>query len=209
MALILFLGQAVGISLSGVMAPGPVTAVAVAAGARSRYAGILMAIGHGMVEFPLMMVIVLGAGTFLKSFYARIGIGLLGGMFLFLMGTQMLLSLRSNQVRSASGLEQRPLLAGIILSGGNPYFLVWWATVGLALTAQAMTLGVWAFVLFACVHWLCDLVWLTFLSWASFKGSQGFGGHLQQGVLLVCGSALLLFGVYFVFDSIRTWAGTT
>ncbi len=207
MELILFLGQVIVISLSGVMAPGPVTAVAIASGARNRYAGILMAIGHGIVEFPLMIVIVLGAGTFLKSAGVRISIGLVGGVFLLLTGAQMLLSLRRNQTQSTSGLEHKPLAAGIILSGGNPYFLLWWATIGLALCTRATALGIRAFVLFALVHWLCDLVWLTFLSWASFKGSHGFGRGIQKVVLLICGTALLCFGIYFIFDACKALAG--
>jgi len=203
MELILFLGQAIGISLSGVMAPGPITAVAIVSGARNRYAGVLMAIGHGIVEFPLMIVIMLGAGRLLQSGPARIGVGLIGGIFLILMGVQMLCSLRSGDTQQTMGTQRGPLAAGIILSGGNPYFLVWWATVGLALATRATALGVWAFVLFAVVHWLCDLVWLTLLSWASFKGSSWFGARVQQGVLLVCGGALLLFGSYFLFDALR------
>ncbi len=205
MELILFLGQAIGISLSGVMAPGPITAVAIAGGARNRFAGVLIAIGHGIVEFPLMIVMVLGAGRFLQTGPARIGIGLIGGVFLLFMGIQMLRSLRSCNTQEATGSKQSPLLAGIVLSGGNPYFLVWWATVGLALATKATALGVWAFVLFAVIHWLCDLVWLTLLSWASFKGSRWFGARVQQAVLLICGGALLLFGSYFLFDAFRAF----
>lgn len=205
MALILFLGQVIGISLSGVMAPGPITAVAIASGARNRFAGVLIAIGHGIVEFPLMIIIVLGAGKFLQSGPARIGIGLIGGIFLLLMGIQMLRSLGYRDTKETFGTKQGPLTAGIVLSGGNPYFLVWWTTIGLALATKAMALGIWAFVLFAVIHWLCDLVWLTLLSWASFKGSHWFGQRVQQIVLLVCGSVLLLFGSYFLFDALKTF----
>jgi len=183
--------------------PGPFTAVAIVSGARNRYAGALMAVGHGIVEFPLMIVIVLGAGRFLQSGPARIGIGLIGGIVLMLMGVQMLRSLRSGNAQATAGTQRGPLAASIILSGGNPYFLVWWATVGLALATRATALGVWAFVLFAVIHWLCDLLWLTLLSWASFKGSSWFGPRVQQGVLLICGGALLLFGSYFLFDAFR------
>jgi threonine/homoserine/homoserine lactone efflux protein len=203
MELILFLGQAVGISLSGVMAPGPFTAVAIVSGARNRYAGALMAIGHGIVEFPLMIIIVLGAGRFLESGPARIGIGLVGGIVLILMGIQMLRSLRSGNIQESVSIQRGPLAAGILLSVGNPYFLIWWATVGLALATRATALGVWAFVLFAVMHWLCDLVWLSLLSWASFKGSHWFGARVQQGVLLVCGGALLLFGSFFLYDAFK------
>lgn len=205
MELILFLGQAIGISLSGVMAPGPITAVAIVSGARNRFAGVLMAIGHGIVEFPLMIVIVLGADRFMKSIPARIGTGLIGGIVLLFMGIQMLRSLRSGHNQDRVGVKQGPLLAGVLLSGGNPYFLVWWATVGLALATKATSLGIWAFVLFAVIHWLCDLVWLTLLSWASFKGSHWFGQRLQQTVLLISGNILILFGLYFLFDAIKTF----
>jgi len=205
MALILFLGQVIGISLSGVMAPGPITAVAIASGARNRFAGVLIAIGHGIVEFPLMIIIVLGAGKFLQSGPARIGIGLIGGIFLLLMGIQMLRSLRYCDTQETFGTKQGPLTAGIVLSIGNPYFLVWWTTIGLVLATKAMALGIWAFVLFALIHWLCDLVWLTLLSWASFKGSHWFGQRVQQIVLLVCGSVLLLFGLYFLFDALKAF----
>jgi len=205
MALILFLGQVIGISLSGVMAPGPITAVAIASGARNRFAGVLIAIGHGIVEFPLMIIIVLGAGKFLQSGPARIGIGLIGGIFLLLMGIQMLRSLRYCDTQETFGTKQGPLTAGIVLSIGNPYFLVWWTTIGLVLATKAMALGIWAFMLFAVIHWLCDLVWLTLLSWASFKGSHWFGQRVQQIVLLVCGSVLLLFGLYFLFDALKAF----
>lgn len=91
-----------------------------------------------------------------------------------------------------------PFAAGVFLSGSNPYFLVWWATVGLALITQARGFGVWAFVLFALAHWSCDLIWLTILSWASFKGSVLLGPRGQQIVLAGCALAMFGFGLYFV-----------
>ena len=201
MALILFLIQVVSISLSGVLAPGPITAVTVAAGARNRWAGPLMALGHGIVEFPLMGVIVMGAGRFLETATARFWIGAIGGLFLLFMGGQMLWSLRSQATSDPVQLRRGPLVAGIVLTGGNPYFLVWWATVGLALATRARDLGIWAFVLFALCHWLCDLVWLTILSFASFQGTRWFGPRVQRVIVSICGAALLLFGLWFLIDA--------
>ena len=54
--LAVFLFKAFVISLSGVLAPGPMTAAAVGHGVRSRHAGALMAVGHAVVEFPLSSV---------------------------------------------------------------------------------------------------------------------------------------------------------
>jgi threonine/homoserine/homoserine lactone efflux protein len=201
--LVFFLFKVVGISLSGVMAPGPVTATAISMGARSRYAGMLIAVGHGIVEFPLIILIVLGMGRILKLPTAQIVIGLAGGAFLLLMAVQMFRSLRSaEEQQQAKATKSAPLLAGIILSAGNPYFLLWWATVGLALATYATSMGVWAFVVFAIVHWLCDFIWLSALTWASFKGSVLLGPRSLHVVLLICAVALLFFGLFFIYKAV-------
>ena len=199
-----FLFEVVAISLSGVMAPGPVTAAAIAAGARSRYAGGLIALGHGVVEFPLIVLIVLGPGRILKLPAAQIAIGLAGGAFLLVMATQMLSSLRSAEEFEAKFSGSTPLLTGVLLSATNPYFLLWWATIGLALATTAANLGIWAFALFAIVHWLCDFVWLCALSWASFKGSVLLGPRVRWIVLLICAAAMLVFGLCFVYKAVMT-----
>ena len=204
MALLLFLFQVFLISLSGVMAPGPVTAAAIGMGARSRYAGMLLAIGHGIVEFPLMILIVLGMGRILKLPTAQIVIGLAGGAFLLMMAVGMLKSVRSAEIQETKVANSAPLLAGIILSAGNPYFLFWWATVGLALATTATGMGIWAFALFAIVHWLCDFIWLSVLSWASFKGTGLFGPRSQRIVLTICAVALFFFGLFFIYNAAGT-----
>ena len=92
--LLVFLGSAIAISLSGVMAPGSLTAATISAGTRRRHAGALVAIGHAVVEWPLAVLIVLGVGQFLERGDVRVGIGLAGGLFLLFMGWDMLRSSR-------------------------------------------------------------------------------------------------------------------
>ncbi len=204
MELFIFLITAVGVSLSGVMAPGPMTAAAVAMGTNNRFAGALIAIGHGIIEFPLMILIVLGLDKLLSQSYVRIFIGLIGGIFLLIMAAGMLSRLRNEDVQKVKVARGGPVVAGIVLSGGNPYFLLWWATVGLALATTATGLGIWAFALFAIVHWLCDFVWLQILSWASFKGTSLFGPRSQRIVLLICSVVLVGFGAFFIYKAVGT-----
>lgn len=203
--LIAFLIQAVVISLSGVMAPGPVTAVTLAAGTRSRHAGALVAVGHGIVEFPLMLFIMAGMGALFRVQGVRIGIGFVGGVFLLLMGLQILAGLSKQVDPTDKYAGKSPVWIGIILTGGNPYFLLWWVTVGLALTTRAMQFGVMAFALFAIVHWLCDLIWLEALSWTSFKGAHFLGPKVQRMILAFCSFALILIGLSFLYDAGRSW----
>ncbi len=205
LSLLFFLFKVIIVSLSGVMAPGPVTAAAIAKGQRQRFAGSLIAVGHGIVEFPLMILIVLGMDKLLKSAKTQIVIGLAGGAFLLFMAIQMLRDIRKTDYTPEKSYKTGPVLTGILLSVGNPYFLLWWASVGLALATEATQLGIWAFAMFAVIHWLCDLVWLQVLSWASFKGSALLGPRSQRIVLLVCSLALLFFGLYFISRALAHW----
>ncbi len=196
--LILFLLKTVVISLSGVMAPGAVTTAAIAQGARRRWAGVLMSVGHGIVEIPLIFLIMFGLGVLFQAAAFKIVVGVLGGAFLIWMGVGMLRRPDGSDMMSSSAGATGPLMTGLILSLSNPYFLLWWATVGLNLTLEARGLGWTAFLLFASVHWLCDLVWLTILSFASFHGTSVLGPRGQKMVLQLCGVALGVFGVNFM-----------
>jgi threonine/homoserine/homoserine lactone efflux protein len=190
------------ISLTGALQPGPITATAITMGTRNRWAGTLVAVGHGIIEFPLMVVIVLGVGEYFKLPKVQIIIGLIGGIFLILMALQTLLSLKANGGAEPKALQGKPIAAGIILSISSPYFLLWWATIGMALATQASQWGKLAFVIFALTHWSTDLVWLQLLSWASFKGSTLMGKHGLKIILTFCSIALLGFGLYFIYNAI-------
>jgi len=209
----LLLGQVLVISLSGVLAPGPVTAATIAAGTRSRHAGSLIALGHGIIEFPLMLAITLGAGALLTARAFQIGAGLAGGASLVAMGMMMLWGIRKVALPQQPPAAANPLWTGMVLTAANPYFFIWWATVGLALATQAIELGILAFVLFAIVHWLCDLFWLEAISFASHRGAHLMGINAQKILLCVCGATMLLFGLWFLRDVIHKLgaaaAGTT
>jgi threonine/homoserine/homoserine lactone efflux protein len=196
-----FLLSAFAISLSAVMMPGPMTAAAFAMGARSRHAGVMIALGHAVVEMPLIGLLAAGIGSFLTSPGVRVAIGLAGGIVLLMMGVQLLLTLRQDQPRNEAPLPGRPFVTGIALTGANPYFMVWWATVGLALATQAVGWGGWALMTFAVVHWLSDLGWLETLSLAGFKGSQLFAVRGQKVVAVVCAMVLLGFAAKFLCDA--------
>jgi len=199
MALLLFLLRVIGISLSGALAPGPVTAAAIGLGSGDRFAGVLIALGHGIVEFPLMVLLLLGVGRLLKIPRVRIVIGLAGGGFLMFLAVQMFQGLGGSGAEQAQTTGSSPLAAGILLSAGNPYFLIWWATVGLALITTAKdSFGLSGFGLMAAAHWSCDLVWLAILSWVSFEGSVLLGPTGQRVVLAICAAAMLGFGLYFI-----------
>lgn len=202
MALVLFLIQVFIVSISGAMQPGPVTATAITMGTRNRWAGSLLAVGHGIVEFPLMVLIIFGLGAIFQKTSAQIIIGIAGGLALLYMAYGMF-KMASHSVAVVAGARKdKPVLAGIIFTVSNPFFLVWWATIGLGLITYANEqFGLYAFALFAVVHWLVDFMWVTALSLASFHGTTLFGPKVQQRVMQVCAGAMLFFGLFFLYKA--------
>ena len=204
-----FVLYCVGVSLSGVMSPGAMTASVIAAGVRRPWAGLMMALGHAVIELPLMAAIILFAGEFLGNAKVQIVIGLVGGGMLLALAGMELQSLRT--VRAAGEPPPRlgPFLSGIALSAGNPFFVAWWATTGLLLTSQvAQAYGAVAFALFAVIHWLCDLVWLLTLSWASHFGARFAGPRWQRAIQALCAAAMLSFGCWFLYKTGVLWLST-
>jgi threonine/homoserine/homoserine lactone efflux protein len=200
MAFWVFLFEAVLVSLSGVMAPGPITSVSVGYGSKDPRAGAWVAVGHGIVEFPLMAAVFLGVGALMDLEWVRIGISLVGGVFLIYLGVGMLRSVKTAEISSTQS-SRSPIAAGALLSIGNPYFLIWWATVGASLILRSTEYGLIGFAAFAVGHWLCDLGWDTFLSSLSFRGGQFFGKRFQQVVFAISG------GFLFYYSGKLLWEG--
>jgi threonine/homoserine/homoserine lactone efflux protein len=197
--IISFVGTIVLLSLSGVLMPGPVTAVTLARGSDNPHAGAWVAIGHGVIEFPLMALIYFGVGALFQLTPVKIGIGFAGGLILLWMGIGMLRDYDcTGPLADTRSSGRSPFVSGILLSAGNPYFLVWWGTAGAALVRDSLAFGLVGFGILAACHWACDLIWYYFLSALAFSGGKFFGRGLQQAVFILCGVVLLYFAGYFM-----------
>lgn len=189
---LLLLGATVVISLSGVMMPGPVTAGAIAKGAEDKKAGVKIAVGHAMVEFPIIALVALGL-TFIASWEAKAVIGVVGGVLLIYLGIQLFRPVKKEEKR----FPYSATMVGIMTSVANPYFFIWWATVGAALITRALKYGVLFLIIFAVVHWSCDLMWDSFLTFSS-HGTLDYWQKHRRKVFAVCGAIMLVFGVWFI-----------
>lgn len=195
-----FLASAAVISLSGVMAPGPLLTMTVGKGSESPHAGALIALGHGIVEFPLMAAIFFGFGYLFGLPYVRESIGMAGGLVLLLMAAGMFRSINGG-IDAGSRDRRSPVMAGMLLSAANPYFLIWWATVGASMVMQAAGFGTAGLLIFMVMHWLCDLGWSWFMSALSYRGGRFFGKNFQKAVFAVSGVLLIGFGGKFIYDA--------
>ena len=118
---------------------------------------------------------------------------------LIFMGLMMFRTMRKGLGGSVD-LPYSSLTTGIMMTGANPYFFLWWATIGITLIAGAAEFGVYGLLLFAVVHWSCDLVWEQFVSLTVFRTRHLWTPGVQKIVFSICALILIAFGVWFCFS---------
>jgi len=151
-----FLLEASLLTLSGVIIPGPVSALTISQGAKSPHIGAIIAIGHGIVEIPLMILILFGFGQFLKIAFIKTIISFLGGLFLLKLAYALLKGINESKEVSNNDLTS-PLKAGIVLTLANPAYLTWLATIGSILVLRSYKFGLSGFLLYITLHWSVDI----------------------------------------------------
>jgi len=191
-----------GISLSGVIAPGPMLAVTLAKSCKSPWAGTLMSLGHAVVEAPLIILIYFGFARFFENHAVQLVLAILGGGMILWMGASMFRN-RLKIVREGQDLPYSAFVAGITMSALNPFFLLWWATVGSLLVMKFLDFGVRGLLILIAVHWACDLFWLTFISQTVHRTRRFVSPRFQEWLFIVMAFFLAGFGVYYVVSGIR------
>jgi threonine/homoserine/homoserine lactone efflux protein len=196
------LGTVVVTSLSGVMAPGPMFTATLAKSLKSPWAGVQVSLGHAVIEVPLIILIYFGLAQFFENITVQLVLGVLGGGMIIWMAVGLFRS-RSEVARGGKDTTYSAFVAGIFMSGLNPFFLVWWVTVGALLLMNFLdAVGTWGLPLFIVVHWLCDLAWLSLVSFTVYRTHSFWGQRVQEWVFIVLSLALLYFGVYFIVKGI-------
>lgn len=190
------------ISLSGALMPGPVFATVLVKSCKSPWAGVQASLGHAVIEVPLIILIYFGAAAFFAHTAVQFILGVAGGGMVVWMGVGMF------RARKAIATGQKdtpysPFTAGIVLSAGNPFFLLWWATVGALLVSKAAEFGaggLWALIL---THWSTDLIWMSIVSVVVFRTHRLWAPMLQEGVFILCSLLLVGFGGWFVVSGLQ------
>ena len=181
--------------------PGPVTAVTVSKGSQRKEAGAFIAIGHGLIEIPLILLIYFGLAHFLTLTEVKISVGLAGGLVLIWMALNMVKN-RPSVFSEQKELAHSSVVAGLVTTAANPYFFIWWATVGAALLVSARDFGGAGVAAMGVTHWLCDFAWLYLVSWAVFKSRPLWTQKVNTIVFGICSAILAGFGAWFIFSGI-------
>ena len=201
---------ALGIAFSGAIMPGPVLTYTIRQSLKcGSKSGFLIMTGHAILEIALILLIFMGFDVILQSNAAQVAIGICGGLLLFYFGVDMLRSAVKNTVKiqmdENGGASRGMIISGFLISATNPYFLIWWAIIGLGfLLAAYKQFGVAGVVVFYFGHILADFIWYGAISTIIGKTRKFISETVYRVLIAILGAMLVYFGGNFVYSAVQS-----
>jgi len=186
------------IGLTGALAPGPTLVATINASINGDWmTGLKVSLGHAIVELFLVILILSGLATIALPFTSAIaGIG---GIALIVFGTMTIAGSRKATMSASLGeTVSNPYLTGLVTSAANPYFWIWWLSIGSAMVIAGLEGGLVLVGAFMVGHWTADTAWYTLVSTGVSKGRTILSDTVYRKVILVCGIFLIFFGIYYI-----------
>ncbi len=206
------------VALTGAMAPGPLLTYTIIQSAKTRHRGYLMGLwiitGHAILEAGIIILLLLGFSFVLKNIVVVRVIGVAGGLILTYFGCSIIRNVWQGNIsadfldpfeedsQAGSSLENKglenPVIGGMMVSMSNPYWWVWWATVGFSFMIQFdISFKEWhKLIAFFMGHEAGDLIWYLIVSTLAFFGLRRLNKKIYYGILVCCGIFMILFGLY-------------
>lgn len=131
----------------------------------------------------------------------RTAISIFGAITLFAFAFIQIRAVLKKNKDINTGSKHSPLVVGIALSALNPFFIIWWITVGFKLISDAVLM--WAFagilIVFALHIWM-DFAWLGAIALLASKSSQIISNRNYKIVMIGLSMMLIYFGIGFLID---------
>ena len=212
--------QVILISTSGVLSPGPLFFINLLYGSRfGSFIGLKIASGHAIVEFPLIIILSYSLYTFSSIYISDIFfkfIGTIGGIFIlifsilqinWILKDEKTFGSQENTTTNTNFNIRNPILIGFIFTILNPFFLVWWFTIGSKMISDSLVnfgLVEGTFLVIFSHIWM-DYFWLWFTSFMINKGKSVIKEKVYKifafGISIVLG----IYGSYLLFTSFITY----
>lgn len=185
---------------SGALAPGPLSMATLGSGLRHGWrAGVLASTGHLVAELPIFFLVAYGMITVESIAGLRNVLLIVASIFLFYFGY---LHIKIGDVEFEALEETKhPFIIGFVFSLFNPYFILWWVTIGSIFIYDSIRLlgFIWLPAIYLSHVWM-DYAWLTLLAFLANLGVTRFSSRFLKYVNIGLGVILILFGLSFTYD---------
>lgn len=197
--------QVIAVSASGALSPGPLTIATIALGARGGWrSGILVSLGHTFFELPYLVVLVFAFNVLTGFLRASVSVLAVVGALVILYFAYLLLrdAYRGVNLNTSNTLiSTNPLIVGFMFTALNPYFLIWWLSIGMTLIAQIQNIGLTSLVIIYPAHVWLDFAWLSIVAELSKRGSKALSLRGQRIMLTTLGVILIIFALNTILKS--------
>ncbi len=200
------------VGLSGALMPGPLLTVTINESYRQGFsAAPKLVAGHAVLEGGMVILLGLGLEQIITNNIFFGVVAILGGMYLFGMGWDMVAAIRDGRLtldlESHEGKRIGPFAAGLTISLANPYWSLWWATFGLSYLGRSLQHGVPGAVFFYAGHISADIIWYFLVAILVVSGRRFLSDRLYHVIIVASAALLLLLGPKFIADGIVRLAG--
>ena len=202
-----FVATVILVTASGALAPGPLFFVTISHGSRSgAKSGLVFSVAHTLIEFTLVMLLACGLLTVANEPTVKLVVGVAGGIVLLVFGAMQIresLLSKFGEPTSERATSRNLLLIGLTFTGLNPFFIVWWLTVGAQLIIMSLEFASLAGIvlMYVCHVWM-DYVWLTAVAHFAKMGTNVMGFKWYRLMLVAFGAILIYFGLTFLVGSL-------
>jgi threonine/homoserine/homoserine lactone efflux protein len=196
------------LGFSGAMMPGPLLTYTIRQALNTGpLAGFIIILGHAILEVILIALIFMGFDIILQLDMAQIIIGMIGGLLLIYMGMDMIISSVKNKIKielEHHGFGTKNMLfSGAVISAVNPYFLIWWAIIGLGFLLEAYkSFGPIGVLVFYIGHASADVIWYGLISMVVGTTRKFIKEKLYRMIIVALGGLLVLFGGGFIYKAV-------
>ena len=201
------------VALTGALSPGPILTFTIYKSLhqkRGYLAGVYIVLGHATIEFLIVISLLAGLSIVLQNPFVLILLSVFGGCFLIILGVLVIKNVVMKKVSIELSSENddsrrfkgNSFLGGILLSLSNPFWVFWWAVIGLGFMVNfnvsfSNPMSIIAFFL---GHEAGDFAWYLPISLFVYFGGKAVNMKVYRVVLIACGVFMIAFGLYLIIN---------
>jgi threonine/homoserine/homoserine lactone efflux protein len=209
----IFIGSLL-VAFSGALVPGPMLTLVISSVAEKGFwTSFFIVVGHSLLELLVVISFFLGVLKYLENPLIVKIIAILGGVFLLYLGVDIIISIfRKKYIIDFKSIVKKRtitgkstvivILKGVLISLMNPYWYIWWITIGAAFIIKSVEFNIPGISSFYLGHISADFIWYLFIGFLINTGRKFFNQKIYNGILAACSIFLFYLGIRFIIEAL-------